>query len=144
MKNVFWNYGNQGAKFSATIATVGTALNALLGGFDVMIKGLILLMAVDFILGILAAIKDKKLDSHVMLWGGVNKVLVLSLVGVGVVLDSLLGISDPYIRTTIIWFYIGREGLSLFENYGKMGMPLPAIIKDVLNQIQDKGNKVVE
>lgn len=62
------------------------------------------------------------------------------MVGVGVILDRLVGMSDPYIRTAVIWFYIGREGLSIVENYGKMGMPLPPAIAKALEQLKGKGD----
>ena len=63
------------------------------------------------------------------------------MVGVGVVLDSLLGAGEPYIRTAVIWFYIARELLSILENYGKLGNNIPPILKTVLAQLQDKGGQ---
>ncbi len=140
MKNILWNYGQKGFGFSAALAGIGTALNAWLGGFDNMAQALVALMAVDFLLGFLAAAKEGRVDSRVMFWGGVNKMLVLVLVGVGVLLDGLTGSSEPYLRTAVIWFYIGREGLSIVENYGKMGLPLPGVLKTALIQLHDGGN----
>ena len=104
-----------------------------------MVRALIICMAIDFVLGFLAAAKSRTVDSQVMFWGGVNKVLVLVFVGFGVVLDGIIGTPEPYIRTAIIWFYIGREGLSIVENYGKMGLPLPGFLTVVLQQLKDKG-----
>ena len=74
-----------------------------------------------------------------MLWGGVGKVMVLALVAAGAVLDRLLGLSDPYCRLAVIWFYIGREGLSVLENYGKLGLPLPGFLSGLLGQLQERG-----
>lgn len=139
MKSLVWNYGNEGVALSGVLAVVGTLVNGWLGGFDQMVQALIAFMAVDFVLGILAAAKGKKVDSRVMFWGGVNKLLVLVFVGVGVILDGLVGTPEPYIRTAVIWFYVGREGLSIVENYGKMGMPLPPFIGTVLEQLKGKG-----
>ena len=129
MKNLVWSYGSEGAAVSGMLAAAGTFLNWWFGGFD----------KIDFALGFLAAAKSRTIDSQVMFWGGVNKVLVLVFVGFGVVLDGIVGTPEPYIRTAIIWFYIGREGLSIVENYGKMGLPLPEFITAVLNQLKDKG-----
>lgn len=106
-----------------------------------MVQALIAFMALDFVLGFAASVKNHTTDSQVMFWGGVNKVLVLGLVGVGVVLDSLLGAGEPYIRTAVIWFYIARELLSILENYGKLGNNIPPILKTVLAQLQDKGGQ---
>lgn len=135
------NYGSFGLRVSSCFAAAGTALNWLLGGWDLMVQALIAFMALDFVLGFAASVKNHTTDSQVMFWGGVNKVLVLGLVGVGVVLDSLLGAGEPYIRTAVIWFYIARELLSILENYGKLGNNIPPILKTVLAQLQEKGGQ---
>lgn len=134
------NYGSFGLRVSSCFAAAGTALNWLLGGWDLMVQALIAFMALDFVLGFAASVKNHTTDSQVMFWGGVNKVLVLGLVGVGVLLDSLLGAGEPYIRTAVIWFYIARELLSILENYGKLGNNIPPILKTVLAQLQEKGD----
>ena len=136
-----WNYGETGAWISAAVASVGTFFTGWLGGWDNMVKALIWFMAIDFALGFIASLKAHKTDSKVMLWGGINKVLVLVFVGVGVILDRLVGMPEPYIRTAIIWFYIGREGLSIVENYGKIGLPLPSFVPKLLEQLKEKGDK---
>lgn len=135
------SYGSFGLRVSSCFAAAGTALNWLLGGWDLMVQALIAFMALDFVLGFAASVKNHTTDSQVMFWGGVNKVLVLGLVGVGVLLDSLLGAGEPYIRTAVIWFYIARELLSILENYGKLGNNIPPILKTVLAQLQDKGGQ---
>lgn len=139
MNNIFWSYGKEGAGFSAAVAVVGTTASAVIGGMDKMLLALIAFMALDFALGFLAAWKDGKVDSRIMLWGGVNKLLVLGLVAVGHILDGLLMIENPIIRTAVIWFYLGRELLSIFENYGKMGLPIAPGLSDALAQITKKG-----
>ncbi len=112
-----------------------------------MLKALVMLMWVDFLTGILASLKEKRTNSHTMFWGGVNKILVIVFVGVGVVADGLLLTGEPYIRTSIVWFYIAREGLSIVENYGRLGLPLPKIVLQSLEQLsrrvdggKEKGN----
>lgn len=140
MKGLLWNYGNEGATLSGVVAVAGTLLNGWLGGFDNMVQALVTCMAIDFALGFLEAVKSRMVDSHTMFWGGINKILVLVFVGFGVVLDGLVATPQPYIRTAIIWFYIGREGLSIVENYGKMGLPLPKFITTVLRQLKDQGD----
>ena len=134
------SYGPFGRVVSSCFAAAGTFANWLLGGWDLMVQALIAFMALDFVLGFAASVKNHTTDSQVMFWGGVNKVLVLGLVGVGVLLDSLLGVGEPYIRTAVIWFYIARELLSILENYGKLGNNIPPILKTVLAQLQEKGD----
>ena len=139
--NIFWNYGEKGAGISVAVAAVGTFLAEILGGWDFMMVALLWAMGLDILLGLLCAIRSKSVDSQVMLWGGINKVLVLLFVGFGVVLDHAVGLQQPYIRTAIICFYLGREGLSALENSAKLGVPWPEFVKTMLAQLKDKGNE---
>ena len=75
------SYGPFGRAFSSLAAALGTCANFLLGGWDLMVQALIAFMALDFVLGFAASVKNHTTDSQVMFWGGVNKVLVLGLVG---------------------------------------------------------------
>lgn len=136
MDKIGWNYGVEGMTFSGILAIVGSLLNYFFGGWDSLLGALCIFMASDFVVGFLAAAKRGELDSNIMLWGGVNKLLVLVLVAVGTVLDGVLPIAQPYVRTAVIWFYIGREGISLVENYGKMGQKLPDFLANLLVSLQ--------
>lgn len=120
---------------AAAIGIIGTSL----GGWD---KGMVLLlwlMAGDYVTGLLGAIKTKTVNSDVMYWGGIRKVVVLFVIGLAYTLDSWMNPEAPIFRTLAIYFYVGREGLSVVENLGKMGVLLPAAIKDKLQQLNDKG-----
>lgn len=133
-------YGEWAARFSGYFSLLGTGLSALVGGWDGPVKALLFFMGFDFLSGFAAACREKKVDSQVMFWGGVGKVMVLLLVSAGVVLDSLLGLSEPFCRLAVIWFYIGREGLSILENYGRLGLPLPGFLTELLEQMKDRGD----
>ena len=132
-------YGEWAARFAGYFALLGTGLSTLVGGWDGPVKALLFFMGFDFLSGFAAACREKRLDSQVMFWGGIGKGMVLLLVAAGVVLDSLLGLPEPYCRLAVIWFYIGREGLSVLENYGKLGLPLPAFLAGMLRQLQERG-----
>ncbi len=138
---VLWSYGSTGAALSSAVSAVGTALMTLVGGWDQPLKALLLFMALDFVLGVLAAAKHGEVDSKVAFWGGVNKLAVLCFVMVGVMLDGTLPLSQPYCRTAVIFFYIAREGLSLIENYGKLGGELPAFLRSMLAQMKEQYDK---
>ena len=53
-------------------------------------------------------------------------------------LDNAMG--ADYVRTAVILFFIGNEGISLFENAGLMGVPYPQFIKKALQALRDKGD----
>lgn len=124
--------------FNAAIATVGTAVSAWLGGWDAALKVLVVLMIVDYATGLLGAIKNKQVNSEVMYWGGIRKGVILAVVAIAVLLDELVGNTEPIMRTLVIYFYVAREGLSVTENLGKLGVPLPPVIVRVLEQLQTK------
>lgn len=140
-QDLLWSYGPMGAKISGAVAAVGTLLTRAMGGWDAPLKGLCAFMVLDFALGILCAIKAGNLDSRIMFWGGVNKLLILVFVAVGARLDLLLAPGEPFCRTAVVYFYIGREGLSLAENYGKLGGRLPQFLTQVLRQLQETGDQ---
>jgi len=140
MDNFGWNIVDGKLAVSALAAVIGTVLNIALGGFDKMLYALMAFMALDFVLGFMSAWKMGTVDSHVMFWGGINKMLVLSLVALGVCLDWLFGHNEPFVRTAVIWFYIGREFLSVVENYGKMGFSLPPVFENALEQIKTRAD----
>jgi toxin secretion/phage lysis holin len=125
------------AAFGAVTATAGT-LAAWLGGWDTSLKVLLVLMAADYVAGVLGAIKEKRVSSDVMFWGGIRKIAVLFIVGLAVLLDQWMQLDTPLLRTISLYYYAGREGLSLVENLGVIGVPLPPQLKNILVQLQNK------
>ncbi|NQX67994.1 phage holin family protein [Paenibacillus alba] len=120
-------------------AGVGTFIASQLGGWDGYISILVYLMMGDYLTGVLGAIKKKNLYSDVMFWGGIRKGIVLLVVFIAIQLDQLLGGTAPIFRTLAIFYYAGREGLSLIENSGNLGLPWPPAIKNALEQLKQKG-----
>ena len=131
----------------AVLAAIGGALAAALGGWDVLLKVLIGMMAADYLTGLLIAGIWKKsnksetgtLDSKASFKGLVKKCMVLLLVYVAVLLDAAIG--TTYIRSAVIIFYIGNEGLSLLENLCIMGVPHPKFLEKVLQVLLERGDK---
>ncbi|NHN28601.1 phage holin family protein [Paenibacillus agricola] len=126
--------------FSSILALVGLIVNSYLGGWDIGLKILIFCMIFDYITGVLGAIKERNLDSEVMFWGGIRKSVILMVLVLSVLLDELVGNTAPVFRTLAIYFYISREGLSVVENLGVLGVPLPDFIRKVLAQLDGKSN----
>jgi toxin secretion/phage lysis holin len=130
--------------FSAFIASAGTILCSYLGGWDAALKVLVVLMVIDYVTGFLGAIKNKQVNSEIMFWGGIRKGLILAVVVVAVLLDEMVGNPEPILRTLAIYFYVAREGISVTENLGILGVPLPPSISRVLTQLQKKDDSDVQ
>lgn len=124
---------------SSAIAVAGTLIGVYLGGWDIALKILVFCMIADYVTGLLGAIRARTVDSEVMFWGGVRKGVIFLVIALAVMLDEFLGNQTPVFRMLALYFYIGREGLSIVENLGILGVPLPGFITKVLGQLQDKG-----
>ena len=125
--------------FSTIIASVGTVASAALGGWDIALRVLLALMVIDYITGFLGAVKNQNVDSEAMFWGGIRKGIIFGVLIVAVLLDEMVGNQEPILRTLTIYFYVAREGVSVTENLGTLGVPLPPGISRVLTQLQEKG-----
>lgn len=132
MKQV-WN-GIQVA-FSA----VGGFLGFFFGGFDGFLYALIAFSVIDYLTGVLCAISAKTLSSAVGFKGICRKVLIFVLVGVANLLDIYVLKDAGVLRTAVIFFYLSNEGLSLLENAGRLGLPFPEKLKNVLSQLHGHG-----
>ncbi len=129
------------AKIQVAITAVGGWIGWFLGGVDGMLIALIVLMALDYISGVMCAIEDKKLSSAVGFKGIAKKVLILMLVGVANVLDVNVVGTGAVLRGAVICFYLSNEGLSLLENAAYLGLPIPEKLKDVLSQLHHRNEK---
>ena len=84
---------------------------------------------------------NKKINSLIGLKGIVKKVGYLIVVALSVLLDEVVG-NTGAIRNLVIYFFVANEGISILENWGKIGLPLPPKVLEVLEQIKsDNGGK---
>ena len=120
---------------------VGGWLGWFLGGCDGLLYALIAFVVADYITGVMCAIIDHKLSSEVGFKGIFRKVLIFMLVGAANILDVHVIGTGSVMRTAIIFFYISNEGVSLLENAGHLGLPIPEKLKAVLAQLHDRAEK---
>jgi toxin secretion/phage lysis holin len=125
------------------IGIVGSFVAGIFGGWDAAMASLLLFMAVDYITGLIVAVSGKspksesgKLSSKIGWTGLAKKCIVLLLVAVAVRLDMLLGTS--YIRDGVCIAFMCNEVISILENAGLMGVPLPSVLQDAIDLLQKK------
>ena len=126
-------------KVQIAITALGGWLGYFLGGMDGLMIALIVMMTLDYVSGVMCAIIDKKLSSAVGFKGICRKVLIFVLVGIGNLVDVYVLGEGGALRTAVIFFYLSNEGISFLENAGHLGLPIPEKLKDVLEQLHDKG-----
>lgn len=110
----------------------------LLGGFDIALQSLIIVIVIDYLTGIASAIYNKELSSKIGLKGIIKKFCYLLVVALSVVIDNLTGQSG-LIRSLVIYFFVANDGISIIENMAEMNVKLPQKLIDSLEQIRKKG-----
>ena len=128
----FWN------TIQFIFTAVGGWLGYFLGGCDGLLFALIAFVTVDYITGVMCAVIDRKLSSAVGFKGIFRKVLIFLLVGIANIIDVQVVGTGAALRTAVIFFYISNEGVSLLENAGHLGLPIPERVKTVLEQLHDR------
>ena len=117
----------------------GGFLGWFLGGIDGFLYALIAFVVIDYITGVMCAITDKNLSSAVGFKGICRKVLIFTLVGIGNIVDVYVLGQGGVLRTAIIFFYLSNEGVSIMENTAHLGLPIPEKLKDILEQLHERG-----
>lgn len=127
------------------VGLIGAIIATPLGGYDMLLEALLLLILLDIIAGVVRAAlfnsskySNNGLTSSALFKGALRKIMILIIIAVCVVIDRILGIS--YVRNYSILYFIATEGLSLLEHMVIMGVPFPAFVKDILDVILEKAN----
>lgn len=117
---------------------IGGWLGWFIGGLDGFIYALIAFVVIDYMTGLMAAAVERKLSSEVGFRGIFKKILIFMLVGIGSILDRQIIGDGSVLRTAVIFFYISNEGISIIENAGRIGLPVPKKLMDILEQLKSK------
>lgn len=125
------------------LGTVGSVIAGCFGGWDASIMTLILFMSVDYITGVIVAAAKHSLkstsgglNSTVGFKGLAKKCMTLLLVLVSARLDITLG--TTYIRDAVCIGFMVNELISIIENAGLIGVPLPEALKNAVELLQKK------
>lgn len=130
----------------AAIGIVGGWIASMLGGWDSALVTLLIFMAVDYVTGLIVAgvfHKSQKSESGALEsragWKGLcRKGATLLVVLVAYRLDIVIG--SDYIRNAVIIAFIANETISIVENAGLMGVPIPAAITKAIEILKEKGD----
>ncbi len=124
--------------FKAVAAFLCTVFSFVFGAADGMIMALAALIVLDYISGVIAAAVEKRLSSSVGAKGIAKKLFMLLIVAVANIVDINVIGEEHVLRTVTTAFYIANECISLVENAGRIGVPVPKKLMDVLEQLKEK------
>lgn len=119
---------------------VGGFLCQWLGGWDVIIKALVMLVVLDYVTGVLKATYTKTLSSEVGFKGLIGKIVIFIVIATAVIIQMVVGNVIP-LREVTITFFLCNEGISLLENASEF-VPIPDKLKDTLIQLRDNKTDV--
>ena len=109
----------------------------LFGGIDVALTCLVVAIVLDYVSGMIKAYNKKQLSSKIGFSGILKKIGILILVMLSVLVDRVTGDTGA-IRTLVIYYFVANEGLSVLENLGESGIPIPNAIKKALKVLKDQ------
>jgi toxin secretion/phage lysis holin len=131
------------AQAGVASALLGAFVTFSFGVWDESLTLLLVLMAIDYFTGVAASIREGSgLNSNVGFWGLFKKGLILLIMIVAHRLDVMLG--ADIVMGSAVFFYIANELLSIVENYGRLGLPLPARLKNIVRVLRAKADEPQE
>ena len=131
-------------KICTVIGLAGGAVSSLFGGWNSVIAALLVCMTVDYATGLIVAgvfhsspkSSGGGLESRVGWKGLIKKFVTLLIVLVGHQMDLVLGVE--YIRDAVVIGFCANECISILENAGLMGLPIPGVIRDAIDLLKSQ------
>jgi toxin secretion/phage lysis holin len=120
-------------------ALLGAVMGYLFGGWSSLVSLLVTFVVIDYVTGMLAGAYTGQLSSKIGYRGIAKKVMLFSVVAVAHLLDS--AVHMHVIMTAVVYFYMSNELLSILENAGRTGLPVPDQIKNAVSILKGKGDK---
>ena len=125
---------------------IGAAISTLFGGWDAALTTLVIFMTMDYLSGVVVAgvfhksnkSKSGGLKSTIGWQGICRKGITLAIVLIACRLDLLLNTS--YIKDAVVIGFCANELISIVENAGLMGVPMPNAIKKAIDVLKSKGD----
>ena len=124
--------------FKNILAWICTIISFLFGDMEGMLIALIALIILDYISGVIAAAVEKRLSSAAGAKGIAKKIFMLLIVALANIVDTSVIGDGHVLKTVTVVFYICNECISLIENAGRIGVPVPKKLLDVLEQLRDR------
>ena len=130
--------------FITIVGTVGSLVASFFGGWTESLTTLLIFMLIDYVTGLIVAgvfHKSQKtasgaLESRAGFKGLCRKGAILLFVLIGYRLD--LAVGTTYIRDAVCIAFIANELISIVENAGLMGLPIPAVITKAIEVLKSK------
>ena len=112
----------------------------LFGNVDYLLKAFFSVTVLDFLTGILRAVKRHEFSFSVVILGFIKKLGYMAVVITSVIMGSILNMGNT-IRDMVIYTFVFNEIISILGNCKELGIIMPSILQKSLDAIQEKLNK---
>jgi len=123
-----------------SVAASGGIVAFLFGGWPLLLQVLLIMTVADYITGMIAGGLEGKLKSKIGLIGIARKVFIFVIISLAHQVDMVLG-DQHMLRDATTFFYMANELLSIIENGGRMGVPIPAVLKQTIEVLRSKSGE---
>ena len=128
------------------VGVVGSFIASLFGGWTASLTTLLIFMGIDYLSGLVVAgvfhnspkTESGALESRAGWKGLIRKFMILLFVLIGYRLDVAMGLA--YIKDAVCIAFMANELLSIVENAGLMGLPIPAVVTNAIDILKKKGD----
>ena len=127
--------------FKSILAALGAALAYLFGGWGALLGILLAFVVTDYVTGVVAAALEGKLASGIGYKGIAKKVMIFIIVAMAHLADQAIGL-DSVLMSAAVFFYLANELLSILENAGKIGLPVPKVLERAISILKDRGGEI--
>lgn len=124
--------------FQSVVAVSGVITSFLFGGWPLLLNIFLAFVVIDYITGLIASGIQGQLNSKVGWKGIARKVVIFLIISVAHMIDVLLETQNNMIRNAVIFFYLANELLSIIENAGRIGIPIPRILLNAVEALKGR------
>ena len=123
------------AKLKLCAALLGSFAGIMWGEMDGLLTALIIFVIIDYITGVIDGIYTKTLSSEIGYKGIFKKVCIFIMVAVAHIIDLYVIKEGAAVRSSVIFFYLANEGISILENITVLDVPVPAKLAEILKNL---------
>lgn len=123
--------------YKVSSTALGAVIGYLYGGWSVLLGVLLAFVLIDYATGMMAAFVEGNLKSEVGFKRIPKKIMIFVLVAVAHLVDRAIGTNDLF-RDATIFFYLANELLSITENAGRIGLPVPERLTQAVEVLKGK------
>lgn len=126
--------------FKTIAALTGAIIGYLFGEWSALLGILLAFVITDYVTGVAAAALEGELSSGVGFRGIAKKIMIFVIVAVAHLADNALGL-DAVLMSAAVFFYLANELISILENAGRIGLPVPGILQKAIAMLKEKGGE---